>query len=119
MASLETNVGAMNCGNCAIASFSLQLRTASGLLKLRAPRFSASSSRRSEEHTSELQSLMRLSYAGFCLKKKNKPNNRQKHSSTPKTIRRTQDKTTRKQLSKTPHSPSYTTTNNTNNRHPS
>src|SRR3546814_9119422 len=25
---------------------------------------------RSEEHTSELQSLMRLSYAGFCLKKK-------------------------------------------------
>src|SRR3546814_1704360 len=26
--------------------------------------------RRSEEHTSELQSLMRISYAGFCLKKK-------------------------------------------------
>src|SRR3546814_5930222 len=26
---------------------------------------------RSEEHTSELQSLMRLSYAVFCLKKKN------------------------------------------------
>src|SRR3546814_1286995 len=26
---------------------------------------------RSEEHTSELQSLMRISYAGFCLKKKN------------------------------------------------
>src|SRR3546814_5640890 len=25
---------------------------------------------RSEEHTSELQSLMRISYAGFCLKKK-------------------------------------------------
>src|SRR3546814_4600251 len=32
---------------------------------------------RSEEHTSELQSLMRISYAVFCLKKKN----RQKHSS--------------------------------------
>src|SRR3546814_20599771 len=30
---------------------------------------------RSEEHTSELQSLMRISYAVFCLKKKNKPNN--------------------------------------------
>src|SRR3546814_2562282 len=30
---------------------------------------------RSEEHTSELQSLMSISYAGFCLKKKNK----QKH----------------------------------------
>src|SRR3546814_7846339 len=28
---------------------------------------------RSEEHTSELQSLMRISYAVFCLKKKNKP----------------------------------------------
>src|SRR3546814_7002342 len=27
--------------------------------------------RRSEEHTSELQSLMRISYAFFCLKKKN------------------------------------------------
>src|SRR3546814_10829843 len=32
---------------------------------------------RSEEHTSELQSLMRISYAVFCLKKKN---NRSKHN---------------------------------------
>src|SRR3546814_3167693 len=32
-------------------------------------------SRRSEEHTSELQSLMRISYAVFCLKKKKKLNN--------------------------------------------
>src|SRR3546814_9933692 len=30
---------------------------------------------RSEEHTSELQSLMRISYAVFCLKKKNKQAN--------------------------------------------
>src|SRR3546814_4788409 len=30
---------------------------------------------RSEEHTSELQSLMRISYAVFCLKKKNYKNN--------------------------------------------
>src|SRR3546814_7979370 len=29
---------------------------------------------RSEEHTSELQSLMRISYAVFCLKKKTKQN---------------------------------------------
>src|SRR3546814_1606838 len=29
---------------------------------------------RSEEHTSELQSLMRISYAVFCLKQKNKKN---------------------------------------------
>src|SRR3546814_7447063 len=35
-------------------------------------RSKAHMSSRSEEHTSELQSLMRLSYAVFCLKKKNK-----------------------------------------------
>src|SRR3546814_4018302 len=34
-----------------------------------------SRSTRSEEHTSELQSLMRISYAVFCLKKKNKDAN--------------------------------------------
>src|SRR3546814_3605868 len=36
---------------------------------------------RSEEHTSELQSLMRISYAVFCLKKKNsnKSTNKQQH----------------------------------------
>src|SRR3546814_3902807 len=33
---------------------------------------SADAPPRSEEHTSELQSLMRISYAVFCLKKKNK-----------------------------------------------
>src|SRR3546814_8726425 len=32
---------------------------------------------RSEEHTSELQSLMRISYAVFCLKKKKQPNSQQ------------------------------------------
>src|SRR3546814_8103149 len=36
----------------------------------------ATEASRSEEHTSELQSLMRISYAVFCLKKKNK---QQKH----------------------------------------
>src|SRR3546814_5007599 len=35
----------------------------------------SSAMERSEEHTSELQSLMRISYAVFCLKKKKKPNN--------------------------------------------
>src|SRR3546814_5427300 len=34
--------------------------------------FHPGSSSRSEEHTSELQSLMRISYAVFCLKKKKK-----------------------------------------------
>src|SRR3546814_10471030 len=33
---------------------------------------------RSEEHTSELQSLMRISYAVFCLKKKNNYSNHKK-----------------------------------------
>src|SRR3546814_1112019 len=33
---------------------------------------------RSEEHTSELQSLMRISYAVFCLKKKKKKRNKNK-----------------------------------------
>src|SRR3546814_6200799 len=33
---------------------------------------------RSEEHTSELQSLMRISYAVFCLKKKKQQNNTHK-----------------------------------------
>src|SRR3546814_5051619 len=36
---------------------------------------------RSEEHTSELQSLMRISYAVFCLKKKNNRENKHKKQS--------------------------------------
>src|SRR3546814_10613825 len=35
--------------------------------------------RRSEEHTSELQSLMRNSYAGFCFEKKNNTKADTKH----------------------------------------
>src|SRR3546814_6067218 len=53
----------------------LQLRTARGIrivaLEQRQPR-SLLRLVRSEEHTSALQSLMRISYAVFCLKKKNK-----------------------------------------------
>src|SRR3546814_4341288 len=46
---------------------------------------------RSEEHTSELQSLMRISYAVFCLtKNKNKLHRANKHNPT-KTTRRTKD----------------------------
>src|SRR3546814_8243890 len=37
---------------------------------------------RSEEHTSELQSLMRISYAVFCLKKKTMPSTLTPHSFT-------------------------------------
>src|SRR3546814_9428193 len=39
---------------------------------LLATAYLATRKERSEEHTSELQSLMRISYAVFCLKKKNK-----------------------------------------------
>src|SRR3546814_7779788 len=39
---------------------------------------------RSEEHTSELQSLMRISYAVFCLKKKIRKNKTNKHTHTTK-----------------------------------
>src|SRR3546814_7627425 len=45
---------------------------------------------RSEEHTSELQSLMRISYAVFCLKKKK---NKQKEVDYKKTYRNDKNKT--------------------------
>src|SRR3546814_8017411 len=41
---------------------------------------------RSEEHTSELQSLMRISYAVFCLKKKKTTHNKQNKRATTKNI---------------------------------
>src|SRR3546814_10245000 len=40
---------------------------------------------RSEEHTSELQSLMRISYAVFCLKKKKNNNKQNSHTTTTRT----------------------------------
>src|SRR3546814_5759486 len=47
-----------------------------------ARKYPARAAQRSEEHTSELQSLMRISYAVFCLKKKNirwKQHNKTQH----------------------------------------
>src|SRR3546814_1877917 len=52
-----------------------EIKALAPLITYDEPRFSArvdSDAARSEEHTSELQSLMRISYAVFCLKKKNK-----------------------------------------------
>src|SRR3546814_1943157 len=43
----------------------------------------AATARRSEEHTSELQSLMRISYAVFCLNKKKKPTSSYTHIHQP------------------------------------
>src|SRR3546814_10528888 len=61
---------------------------------------------RSEEHTSELQSLMRISYAVFCLKKKKKTEKKQ--SILHEVI------TTNNKLTKSKHS-SKRAGNNTNN----
>src|SRR3546814_3589565 len=44
-----------------------------------------SARRRSEEHTSELQSLMRISYAVFCLKKKTTLTHNKLNKITPQT----------------------------------
>src|SRR3546814_4904993 len=49
-------------GRCPTRSLHIDHSETSGL--------ASSGRRRSEEHTSELQSLMRISYAVFCLKKK-------------------------------------------------
>src|SRR3546814_7895253 len=50
--------------------------------------------RRSEEHTSELQSLMRISYAVFCLKKKKQEHTTHRAANTRLTIQH--NKTTTK-----------------------
>src|SRR3546814_3314189 len=52
--------------------FGRRRRAARGRMSIRArpPRRGGGPWARSEEHTSELQSLMRISYAVFCLKKK-------------------------------------------------
>src|SRR3546814_6881958 len=63
--------------------------------------------RRSEEHTSELQSLMRISYAVFCLKKK-KVNT---HSTTT-----TQAST--QTIHQIPHTTTNTYVNNTSTKPP-
>src|SRR3546814_8115016 len=43
---------------------------------------------RSEEHTSELQSLMRISYPVFCLKQKSIKKYRQQHHQTEENLKR-------------------------------
>src|SRR3546814_3958729 len=62
-----SRAGAANISSSGVCSNSVTLRICSHSYKLaREPQ-----RLRSEEHTSELQSLMRISYAVFCLKKKN------------------------------------------------
>src|SRR3546814_8039668 len=57
----------LSCAACASGRATPALRRTQRKTILNKP-----SSYRSEEHTSELQSLMRISYAVFCLKKKTK-----------------------------------------------
>src|SRR3546814_8429887 len=63
-------VGCMvdSCGHCPSCGEGLEQYCENGL-----------TGTRSEEHTSELQSLMRISYAVFCLKKKKKNSKKHKH----------------------------------------
>src|SRR3546814_1326181 len=70
---------AIGCASVFVAG--VAIRTAAGALGRAQPRCRHGGGgcpahiaccRRSEEHTSELQSLMRISYAVFCLKKKKK-----------------------------------------------
>src|SRR3546814_9513512 len=65
--------GAMGTLDVAIACASAGIII--GMLMLTGLGLRISGLLRSEEHTSELQSLMRISYAVFCLKKKMKRNN--------------------------------------------
>src|SRR3546814_4187456 len=59
-------VGESGCGKSTFAKVLMGLETATeGTIT-----FNGEKIERSEEHTSELQSLMRISYAIFCLKKK-------------------------------------------------
>src|SRR3546814_6604174 len=61
-----STIGLLVCGD-------IQLLRMSGVYH-RKPTENSHLRDRSEEHTSELQSLMRISYAVFCLKKKKKKN---------------------------------------------
>src|SRR3546814_5246014 len=70
------------CGSFHQGKEMKQSRTSAGHRSGRAPFRGHWPLQRSEEHTSELQSLMRISYAVFCLKKK-------KHTQVPITNRHT------------------------------
>src|SRR3546814_10844209 len=72
-----TSSSALGSGTRASANANLHSLSTSIVLWCRSAA-SCSSCSRSEEHTSELQSLMRTSYAVFCLKNKTK-NNTHKH----------------------------------------
>src|SRR3546814_1184274 len=66
-----TGFGGVSCGSSTVeGSFRTAACSKTRISSTRA----GSCSSRSEEHTSELQSIMRISYAVFCLKKKKQSN---------------------------------------------
>src|SRR3546814_4869542 len=91
LSSLDTDLGGMRAIVAITASISLAvivfLRFDGATSICIAPTSSITSIAlsRSEEHTSELQSLMRISYAVFCLKKKNQTITRTKDQNTTDT----------------------------------
>src|SRR3546814_1424068 len=66
---LSASCHAMMMPTSVQTSFASGTRISKQMLKI-SPASTHARRLRSEEHTSELQSLMRISYAGFCLKKK-------------------------------------------------
>src|SRR3546814_5721427 len=80
------------------AADSLTLNLPKPLTDTSSPLAAASviTAKRSEEHTSELQSLMRISYAVFCLKKKKKKTKIQKdiHTITRQNMKQTTTRNT-------------------------
>src|SRR3546814_1517911 len=63
-----------------------------GVLVRQVPLDGSKQDQRSEEHTSELQSLMRISYAVFCLKKKKKDHYELRRPHNDKKQRRNQQR---------------------------
>src|SRR3546814_4477644 len=71
--------------NCYYGEFLINAQGEDVVAGIRTPQYLTKQAReragRSEEHTSELQSLMRISYAVFCLKKKKQPTIQHQHLS--------------------------------------
>src|SRR3546814_2531433 len=80
----DHNLGLGEFGGQALAIPALEIREDDQAFALGvAPVDRARSRKRSEEHTSELQSLMRISYAVFCLKKKKETQYLTTHNTHP------------------------------------
>src|SRR3546814_85496 len=67
---INTSTGVALTGDIFNPAYSSSKAAVNALTKNTAVQFGRYNIRKSEEHTSELQSLMRISYAVFCLKKK-------------------------------------------------